>query len=147
VGGAPAEDADSAGDADVRGVPEADALAVADLPVDGLLAAGLLAAWLPVDGLLTAGLLAAGRVVEDRPPAGEGVRVPGCVVDPDDVSGVGVKVDGTEEPPAVQAETAIASRTAPAARRPAASHASRVVAGVLSRIFMDPPRTRVRYTR
>jgi hypothetical protein len=87
-------------------------------------------------------------VVEDRPPAGEGVRVTGCVVDPeDDVSGVGVKVDGTEEPPAVQAETAIASRNAPAARRPAASRASRVAAGVLSRIFMDPPRTRVGYTR
>jgi hypothetical protein len=127
----------------VRGVPEAEALAVADLPVDGLLAAGLLVAW-----LLAAWLLAAERVVEDRPPAGEGVRVTGCVVDPeDDVSGVGVKVDGTEEPPAVQAGTAIASRTAPAARRPAASHASRVAAGVLSRIFMDPPRTRVRYTR
>ena len=116
---------------------------MADLPVDGLLAA-----WLPVAWLLAAWLLAAGRVVEDRPPAGEGVRVTGCVVDPeDDVSGVGVKVDGTEEPPAVQAETAIASRNAPAARRPAASHASRVAAGVLSRIFMDPPRTRVRYTR
>jgi hypothetical protein len=137
----------------VLGVLEADAVAAADLPVDGLLAAWLpvawlLAAWLPVAWLLAAWLLAAGRVVEDRPPAGEGVRVTGCVVDPeDDVSGVGVKVDGTEEPPAVQAETAIASRNAPAARRPAASRASRVAAGVLSRIFMDPPRTRVRYTR
>jgi hypothetical protein len=65
----------------------------------------------------------------------------------DDVSGVGVKVDGTEEPPEVQAETVTASRTIPAARRPAVSHASRVAAGVLSRIFMDPPRTRVRCTR
>ena len=120
--------------ADVLGVPEAEARAVVDL----------LVAALPLAGLLVPGLL----VVEVRPPGGDGVRVAGCVVAPEeDVSGVGVKVDGTEEPPDVQAETSAASRTAPAARRPAVSRASRVTAGVLSRIFMDPPRTRVRYTR
>jgi len=126
--------------ADVRGVPEAEARAVVDLLVAALLlAALLLAGALPLAGLL---------VVEVRPPGGDGVRVAGCVLDPEeDVSGVGVKVDGTEEPPDVQAETSAASRTAPAARRPAASRASRVAAGVLSRIFMDPPRTRVHYTR
>lgn len=101
----------------------------------------------PEAAVLAAVLLVAGCVVVDRPPAGEGVRVSGCVAAPDDVTGVGVKVDGTEDPLGEQAATASASRTAPAARRPAASHASRVAAGVLSRIFMDPPRTRVRYTR
>jgi hypothetical protein len=133
----------------VRGVLDAAALAVPDVPVAGLLADRLLVARLLADELLVAGLLVAGRVVEDRPPAGDGVRVAGWVVAPgDDVSGVGVKVDGTEEPPDVQAEAVTASRTAPAARRPAASHASRVAAGVLSRIFMGPPRTtRVRCTR
>jgi hypothetical protein len=121
--------ADVVAGAVVCGVPDAEARADADVAADAL----------PV----------AGRVVEDRPPpVGDGVRVTDCVSGPDDeVSGVGVKVDGTEEPPAVQAETAIASKTAPAARRPAASHASEVAAGVLSRIFMDPPRTRVRCTR
>jgi hypothetical protein len=124
--------------ADVRGVPDAAALAVAELPDDRV----------PDDPLPADGLVVAECVAEDPPLAGDGVLVPGWVADPDDdVSGVGVKVDGTEEPPAVQAETATASRTAPAARRPAAGHASLVAAGVLSRIFMDPPRTRVRYTR
>jgi hypothetical protein len=121
--------ADRVAGADVSGEPEAEALAVALDLADALLVA--------VGGL----------VDEDRPPVGDGVLVTGWVVDPDGVSGVGVKVAGTEVPPAVQAETAIASRTAPAARRPAVSHASRVVAGTLSRIFMDPPRMRVRYTR
>ena len=120
--------ADVVAGADVRAVLDAEARADADVPGDAV----------PV----------AGRVAEDRPPAGDGVRVAGCVSGPvDEVSGVGVKVDGTEEPPAVQAETAIVSTTAPAARRPTASHASRVAAGVVSRIFMDPPRTRVRCTR
>ena len=138
-------------DADVRGVL---GVAVPDVPVAGLLADRLLVARLLADALLAGALLAdallvAGRVVEDRPPAGDGVRVAGWVVVPeDDVSGVGVKVDGTEEPPDVQAEAVTASRSAPAARRPAASQASRVGAGVLSRIFMGPPRTtRVRCTR
>jgi hypothetical protein len=99
-----------------------------------------------VVGRPDAGLLV--LAVEVWPPAGDGVRVTEFVADPDDdVSGDGVKVVGTEEPPEVQAETASPSRTAPAARRPAVSHASRVAAGVLSHIFMDPPRTRVRYTR
>ncbi len=103
---------------------------------------------LPSMGVDVAGVLVAGRVVVDPPPVGDGVRVAGCPPEPDDdVSGDGVKVDGTEEPPAVQAEAATVSSTTPAARRPAASHASRVAAGVLSRIFMDPPRTRLRYTR
>ena len=133
-----AECADPEAEADVRGVPDAAALAVAELPDDRV----------PDDPLPADGLVVAECVAEDPPLAGDGVLVPGWVADPDDdVSGVGVKVDGTEEPPAVQAETATASRTAPAARRPAAGHASRVAAGVLSRIFMDPPRTRVRYTR
>ena len=53
------------------------------------------------------------------PPAGDGVWVVGFVAEPDnDVNGVGVKVDGTEEPLGEQAETATANRTAPAARRP-----------------------------
>jgi hypothetical protein len=106
-----------------------------------LLAAGVLVAALADE------LPVADAVDEDRPPAGDGVRVTGWVSDPDDVSGVGVKVDGTELPPPVQAETVTASSTAPAASRAAASHASRVAAGMLSRIFMDPPRKRVRYTR
>jgi hypothetical protein len=129
-----AECDDPEAEADVLGGLEAEARALADL-----LAAELLAAE----------LLVAERAVEEPPPAGDGVRVAGCVVAPDDadVSGDGVKVDGTEDPPPVQAETAIASRAPPAARRPAVSHAFRVAAGVLSRIFMDPPRTRVRYTR
>jgi hypothetical protein len=115
-------DADVEADADVCCVPEAEALADADLPVDGVLVAGC--------------------VVEELPPAGDGVWVD-WVAELEDVSGVGVNVDGTEEPPAVQAEAATASRTAPAARRPAVSQASRDgAAGVLSRMFMDPPRTR-----
>jgi hypothetical protein len=123
---APEADADPEAGADVCvcGVPEAEALADADLPVDGVVVAGC--------------------VVEELPPAGDGVWVADCVAEPDDdVSGVGVKVDGTEEPLAVQADTVTASRTAPAARRPAVSHAPRDgAAGVLSRMFMDPPRTR-----
>jgi hypothetical protein len=122
-------DADADADLEADADAEAEALADADLLVDAVLVAGC--------------------AVEEPPPAGDGVWVTGWVAEPDvDVSGVGVKVDGTEEPPAVQAEIATASRTAPAARRPAVSHASRDgAAGVLSRMFMDPPRTRVRYTR
>ncbi len=116
---------------------ETEALAVVTRPEAGVLAPVLPAAL----------LLVAGCVVVDPPPATDGVRDAECAAEPDDVSGVGTKVDGTEEPPPMQAETVTVSRTAPAARRPAASHASRVAAGVLSRIFMDPPRTRVRYTR
>jgi len=39
------------------------------------------------------------------------------------VGTVGVKMDGTEEPPPVQAETVTARRIAPAAERPAIGHA------------------------
>jgi len=95
----------------------------------------------PVEELLVLACVVAAE--DPPPPAGDGVWVAGFVAEPDDdVNGVGVKVDGTEEPLGEQAETATVSRTAPAARRPAASHASRVAAGVVSRIFMDPPRTR-----
>jgi hypothetical protein len=116
-------DPDAGADVCVCGVLAADTPAVADLPVDELLVAGC--------------------VVEELPPPVDGVWVADCVAELDDVSGVGVNVDGTEEPPAVQAEAATVSRTAPAARRPAVSHASRDgAAGVLSHMFMDPPRTR-----
>jgi hypothetical protein len=55
---------------------------------------------------------------------GDGVRVPAPVDEEcPPVGAVGVKIDGTEEPPPVQAETVSARRTAPAAERPAISHA------------------------
>jgi len=61
------------------------------------------------------------------------------------VCGVGVKIDGTDdELPPVQAETAIATRTAPAAERPAVSHAPWAAMDGARRIFMNPPRMRVR---
>jgi hypothetical protein len=139
--------------AEIRGEPEAEAEADADADADadGLLEAAL-ADELPVVAFADelpvafADELPVACSDEDRPPVGDGVRVSGLVVAPDDVSGVGVKVDGTEEPPAVQAETTTSS-SVPAASRAAVSAASRVAAGVLSRIFMDPPRMRVRYTR
>jgi hypothetical protein len=60
-------------------------------------------------------------------PVGDGVRVLEWVADEPCplVCGVGVKTEGTDEPLplAVQAETATARRTAPAAERPAISHA------------------------
>jgi hypothetical protein len=81
----------------------------------------------------------------DACPEGDGVRVPSLVAEECPLtSGVGVKVDGTEEPPAVQAETVTARRTAPAAERPAISHASGAATGGVRRIFMNPPRMRVR---
>jgi hypothetical protein len=81
----------------------------------------------------------------DAWPVGEGVRVLApvdeeCPV----VGGVGVKIDGTEEPPLVQAETVTARRNAPAAERPAISHAPWAATGGVKRIFMNPPRMRVR---
>jgi hypothetical protein len=81
-------------------------------------------------------------------PVGDGVRVPGLAVDEACALGCGdgVKIDGTDEPPPVQAETVTARRTAPAAERPAISHAPRAATGVVRRIFMNPPRTRARYT-
>jgi hypothetical protein len=68
----------------------------------------------PVDGL-------------DAWPVGEGVRVP---------------VPG--DPPPEQAETVSARRTAPAAERPAISHAPGAATGGVRRSFMNPPRMRVR---
>ena len=58
--------------------------------------------------------------------------------------GDGVKIDGTDELPPVQAETVIAKRTAPAAERPAISHAPWPATGGVRRIFMNAPRMRVR---
>ncbi|MGH3211291.1 MAG: hypothetical protein ACRDNO_26395 [Trebonia sp.] len=57
-------------------------------------------------------------------PVGDGVRVPAPVDEECPVAGDdGVKIDGTDEPPVVQAETVSARSTAPAADRPAISHA------------------------
>lgn len=80
----------------------------------------------------------------EDPPAGDGVRVPGWLDDCPFAGGVGVKIDGTEEPPPPQAETVTARRTAPAAERPAISHAPGAATGGVRRIFMYPPRMRVR---
>lgn len=52
------------------------------------------------------------------------------------VFGVGVKVDDAPPPPE-QAETAITTRTAPAAERPAISHAPWVAPGLVRRIFTN----------
>ena len=63
-------------------------------------------------------VLAPAVLVDEAPPAGEGVRLldtEACPV----VGAVGVKIDGTDEPPAVQADTEIARTAAPAAERPA----------------------------
>jgi hypothetical protein len=119
------------------GVGEIEAWGLADAVgrvVAGVLAGDALAppvAGFPVDGLW---------------PVGDGVRVPGLLVDEACAlgGGVGVKIDGTDEPPPVQAVTVIARRTAPAAERPAITHAPWAVTGVVRRIFMNPPRTRVR---
>jgi hypothetical protein len=80
-------------------------------------------------------------------PVGDGVRVPDWLEDCPLVWGVGVKIDGTDEPPPVQADTVTASRTAPAAERPAISHAPWAATGGVRRIFMNPPRMRVRLIR
>ena len=76
-------------------------------------------------------------------PVGDGVRVPTVDEEWPPVAGVGVKV-GTEEPPPVQAETVTARRTAPAAERPAISHAPWAATGGIRRMFMNLPRMRVR---
>jgi hypothetical protein len=62
------------------------------------------------------------------------------------VCGVGVKTDGVAVllPPLVQAATVTASSRAPAAERPAVSHAPWAGTGRVRRIFMNPPRMRVR---
>jgi hypothetical protein len=84
-------------------------------------------------------------LVDDGSPAGDGVRVAGLLVAVAAlVTGVGVNVAGTDVPPRVQAETVAASRTAPAAERPANGHAPPAVTGGVRRIFMNPPRMRVR---
>jgi hypothetical protein len=77
-------------------------------------------------------------------PVGDGVRVPAAVDECPLVVGDGVKIDGTVEPPAVQAETVSARSTVPAADRPAISHAPWAATGGVRRIFMNPPRMRVR---
>ena len=90
---------------------------------------------------------ACGEVVGDRVPwprVGDGVRVPACVSDVGGVCGEGGKTVGDGVGPPVHAETATVMRTAPAADRPTASHAPRVSPGGVSRIFMNPPRMRVR---
>jgi hypothetical protein len=85
-------------------------------------------------------------LVDVSPSAGDGMRLP--VWPAEDpcplVCGVGVKTEGTDEPPPVQADTANARSTAPAAERPAISHAPWAALGLVRRIFMNPPRMRVR---
>lgn len=96
-------------------------------------------------GCAVGDVLAPAFPVEEAPPAGDGVRLPDTEACPL-VGAVGVKIDGTEEPepPPVQAETAITMSTAPAAERPAISHAPGAALGLVRRIFMNPPRMRIR---
>jgi len=92
------------------------------------------------------GAEACGELLGDRvpwPPVGDGVRVPACVSDDGGVCTGGRTVGDGVGPP-VQAETAITIRTAPAAERPAVSHAPWASPGGVSRTFMNPPRMRVR---
>jgi hypothetical protein len=91
-------------------------------------------------------VLASAVLVDVSPPVGDGMRLPGWPAeDPCPlVCGVGVKTDGTDEPPLVQADTANARSTAPAAERPAISHAPWAAPGLVRRIVMNPPRMRVR---
>ncbi len=79
-------------------------------------------------------------------PVGDGVRVPAPVEECPLAGTDGVKIDGTDvaEPPPVQAETVTARRTAPAAERPAVSHAPLAATAGIRHIFMNPPRMRVR---
>jgi len=91
----------------------------------------------------------ADELADERPdreawPAGDGVRVPWWLDDCPFVWGAGAEIDGTEEPPPEQAETVTARRTAPAAERPAISHAPGAATGGVRRIFMNPPRMRIR---
>jgi hypothetical protein len=82
----------------------------------------------------------------EDPPPGDGVRVPWWLDDCPLVWGAGAEIDGTEEPPPppLQAETVTARSTAPAAERPAISHAPGAATGGVRRIFMNPPRMRIR---
>jgi len=90
--------------------------------------------------------VAAREDVDPPPPVGEGVRVPALDDECPLVCGDGTDTEGTGEllPPPLQAETATARRTAPAAERPAISHAPWAVTDGVRRIFMNPPRMRVR---
>ena len=92
-------------------------------------------------GAEAGGELLGGRV--PWPPVGDGVRVPACVSADGGVCTGGRTVGDGVGPP-VQAETAITIRTAPAAERPAVSHAPWASPGGVSRTFMNPPRMRVR---
>jgi hypothetical protein len=82
----------------------------------------------------------------EDPPAGDGVRVPWWLDDCPFVWGAGAETDGTEEPLPLplQAETVTTRRTTPAAERPAISHAPGAATGGVRRIFMNPPRMRIR---
>jgi hypothetical protein len=82
-----------------------------------------------------------GLTVDETLPSGEAMRVvAGAAVGL--VCGDGVKTD--DETPPVQAETVAASSAAPAAERPAISHAPLAVTAGVRHIFMNPPRMRVR---
>jgi hypothetical protein len=78
-------------------------------------------------------------------PAGDGVRVPEWLVEACPLAeGDGVKICGVDELLPIQPETVTARRTAPAAERPAISHAPLAATGGIKRTFMNPPRMRVR---
>jgi hypothetical protein len=100
----------------------------------------------PVLACAVGDVLAPAVLVDVPPSVGDGARLPEWPAeDPCPlVCGVGVKTDGTDEPPPVQADTANARSTAPAAERPAISHAPWAALGLVRRIFMNPPRMRVR---
>jgi hypothetical protein len=73
------------------------------------------------------------------------VRGPGWPDDGRWAGGVGAEIDGTDEPPPpVQAETVIARRNTPAAEQPTISQAPWAATGGIKRIFLNPPRMRVR---
>ncbi|HEX3713238.1 MAG TPA: hypothetical protein VHV09_10620 [Trebonia sp.] len=114
---------------------EADAEADADADADGR----AVAVAVPCEVLALA--LALAVAVDEPAPSGAVMRVvAGATVWL--VCGVGVKT-GDEEP-RVQAETVTASSIAPAAERPAISHAPLAATGEVRRIFMNAPRMRVR---
>lgn len=78
----------------------------------------------------------------DAWPAGKEVRALDCGPVCGPVCGLGLEV--SVDPPPVQAETATATRTAPAAERPTVSHAPRALPGTVRDIFMSHPRMPVR---
>jgi hypothetical protein len=89
---------------------------------------------------------ALGWVVDEAPPppVGDGVRLPGADELWPLAGGDGVKIFGTDEPLPVHAATVTPSSTAPAAERPAVSHARWAAPGLVRHIFMNPPGMRVR---